>query len=75
MGAIIIVSALAIGERWTNRARRANDMAVLECSGLYADAPTLTDTLAVDAVHPAQRPRAYPTRVTCGVLREDGLLD
>ena len=66
---VVIVGALVLLMWWTGRARGAADMAMLECTNLYARANTPADSQMVDATHPTQQPRGSNSRVTCGDLR------
>ena len=67
--AAIAVVVLALLARWTVLGRNADDMALLECTNLYARAATAADSLLIDTTHPTQQPRGVEQRVTCGELR------
>ncbi len=65
---VIVVLGLLLLYRRTARSRQDDDMAVLECANLYANATTAADSALVDSTHPIQQPRGSATRVTCADL-------
>jgi hypothetical protein len=66
---VFVVFGILLLLRWTAQSRRGDDMAMLECTQLYANATTPSESVLVDTTHPIQQPRGSRTRITCGELR------